>query len=395
MSIGQACGLPALLATLLRLGHGVGLAPQKVYSGASPNRHEARDSWQWRLLHDRPSPEVPPSTLFGNLAIQMAGAGYGCVRMYAASRGRVVELMTMDSSKVTPKRQGGRLVFEDRSADGKTPVIRDESEIIYVPSVSLDGGPVGVSPISAYRMGIQVALRRQRFELSHYINGAQGGTLLTGPDKMTPADAQEWVDLWDERHQGEENAFATGFIGGGFTATNMPVSLVDAQFVEATRMTAEQAGSIYAMPKSFLNLSEIAPSELDWRFFTTFCIGPYTNAIAQAFNANRILFPQGSGLMTEHLTDAILKPDIRTRYEAYRAARQAGWMTSNEVRALENIPPHPDGDVLQVIPVGGGANPDTSGKALLDELERMWESSTGHERDLLTKVLERGKDALV
>lgn len=360
MSISTAVGLPALLGTLLRLGAGVGMAPQKVYEGPAPNRSEATDTWQYALLHDRPSKEVPPITFRANLAVQAAGAGYGCVRKFKSTRGRVVEMMVLDSSRVTPRRRNGQLVFEDRSGDGKTPVVRDSSDIIYVPAMSLDGGPVGVSPISAYRMAIQVALRRQRFELAHYVNGAQGGVLLTGPENMGPDEAQKWVELWDSHHQGEEQAFRTGAIGGGFTATPMPVSLVDAQFVEATRMTAEQTGAIYAMPKSFLNLSDIAPTELDWRFFVTFCCGPYWTTIDQAFNADQDLFPAGSGLKAETLTDGLLKPDIRTRYEAYRAARQAGWLTSNEVRARENIPPHADGDVLQVIPVGGGANPETN-----------------------------------
>lgn len=358
MSIGAAVGLPALLATLLRVGTGVGMAPQKVYEGKAPSRTEATDSWQYTLLHDRPSSEVPPITFRANLAVQIAGAGYCCIRKFKSTRGRVVELMTLDSSKVTPRRVNGQLRFEDRTGTDGATVVRDQRDIIYVPAMSLDGGPVGVSPISAYRMGIQVALRRQRFELSHYENGAQAGVLLTGPDDMTPGEAEAWVDTFDAKHKGDENAFRTAAIGGGFTATAMPVSLVDAQFVESAKLTGEQAAAIYALPKAFLNLSEIAPSELDWRFLSTFCCGPYWATIDQAFNADRDLFPEGSGLKVEHLSDALLKPDIRTRYEAYRAARQAGWLTSNEVRARENIPPHEDGDVLQVVPVGGGANPE-------------------------------------
>lgn len=361
MSIGEAVGLPALLATLLRLGHGVGMAPQKVYRGASPQRQEARDSWQWRLLHDRPSPDMPPSTFFGNLAVQIAGAGYGCVRMYVASSGRVSELEVMDSCRVKPKRILGQLVFED-STGGGAPVIRDASEVIYVPSLSLDGSAVGVSPLTLQRVAVQAALSRQAFEKSHYDNGARAGVVLQGPEDAGPTEVAEMVDVWNMAHQGAGNAGKTAAVGGGWTVTTMPVSLQDAQFVEANQWTAAQCGAVYGMPKAFLNLGDNAPTEMDWRFFTTFCLGPYTTAIAQAFNANPVLFPEGSGLITEHLTDALLKPDIRTRYDAYKAARQAGWQSSNEIRALENLPPHPDGDVLQVIPVGGG-EPSSSASA--------------------------------
>jgi hypothetical protein len=63
------------------------------------------------------------------------------------------------------------------------------------------------------------------------------------------------------------------------------------------------------------------------------------------------LFPRGGERMhVETIVDALLKPDIQTRYEAYKAARQAGWLTANEIRALENYPPVDGGDVLQVTP---------------------------------------------
>lgn len=349
ISIQQAVGLPALLATLLRLAQGVGMTPQKVYRGNADEREEARDSWQWRLLHDRPSSSMPPATFFGNLALQVAGAGYGCVRMWTTSGGRVGELDVLDSTKVTPTTIAGQLRFEDRT--GGSPVIRDESEIIYVPSISLDGGSVGMSPIAVQRIAVQAALRRQAFEGKHYENDARPGIVLQGPEESTPAEVAEYVDLWDIAHQG--NPGKTAGIGGGFTVTTVPVSLEDAQFVQMNQWTAAQCGAVYGMPRAFLNLGDNAPTEMDWRFFVTFGLGPLTTAIQQAFNASRVLFPD-PGLMTEHLTDALLRPDIKTRYPAYKDARQAGWMTSNEIRRLENLPPHPDGDVLQVIPVGGG-----------------------------------------
>jgi hypothetical protein len=37
-------------------------------------------------------------------------------------------------------------------------------------------------------------------------------------------------------------------------------------------------------------------------------------------------------------------------------ARQAGWLTANEIRALENYPAVEGGDDLQMTPVGGAPN---------------------------------------
>ena len=361
VSIDQAVGLPALLSVLLRIGQGVGMAPQKVYSGRATDREEAIGTWQYELLHDQPSSMMPPSTFRGNLAVQIAGAGYGLVRKWKGYTSSVVkELEVYDSAAWDPCVEKGQLVFKEKSRSDGMPRTLTLDDIIYVPGISTDGGPVGVSPLTAFRMALEVGKRRQAFEKYHYDNNAAPGTILSFPAELEQEQAMAWVDKWDEAHAGIENTSRTGAIGGGATVTTVPVSLVDAQFVEATEMTTAQAGAIYGMPKGFLNISDIALTDEDWRVLLTFCLGPYFTAIDQSFSADRDLFPKGSGMKAEHVSEALLRPDIRTRYEAYRAARQAGWLTSNEVRALENYPPHKDGDILQVIPVGGGQNPESN-----------------------------------
>jgi phage portal protein BeeE len=43
----------------------------------------------------------------------------------------------------------------------------------------------------------------------------------------------------------------------------------------------------------------------------------------------------------EFLIDAVLRGDTLARYQAYRIARQDGWMNANEIRELENKNPIP------------------------------------------------------
>jgi HK97 family phage portal protein len=360
MTLERALGLPALLGVLLRLGQGAGMVPLKVYRGQAPSREAALDSYQYELLHDRPSSECPPFAFYADLAASIAGVGYGPVRKYKANgrRGDVKELLVLDASKVTPKRQGGRIVFEDRT-EGQT-VTRDQTEIVCPRGLAFGGGVVGLSPISAARLGILTGIKRQAFEYRYFRNNAEARVVLAFPQQMDRSTAEEWVDLWEGDHQGEENWHRTGAIGGGATVTHLPVSLEDAQFVEANRMTSEQIGGIYGIPKSFLNVGDNAPTSEDWRFMVTFGLGWILTTIAQSFSHDRDLFPieqrPENRMHAEHVVDALLKPDIKTRYEAYRLARQAGWLTANEIRALENYPPHDNGDELQATPVGGAPN---------------------------------------
>jgi phage portal protein BeeE len=115
MSMEQAMGLPALLGILQRISSAIGMLPTKVYEGLDQlDRQVAVDSWQYQLLHERPtvSGEHTPFTLKADIALSLAGAGYCPIRKYKA-RGRVVELIPQDPKLVVPRRINGRLVFED------------------------------------------------------------------------------------------------------------------------------------------------------------------------------------------------------------------------------------------------------------------------------------------
>lgn len=389
----RAVGLPALLGVVLRCGQGVGMMPVKVYAKASDGgRSEAQDERGWELLHDRPSAEATPQAFHGDIAVSLAGHGKAVVRKIKSRTGRgVLELIVEDPRQWKPRRSAGRLVF-DRVSDRGHSTPLDQRDIVWMRGIALNGSVEPLSPITAHRLGLtSVGLLRQRFERSHYEKGARPGTLLVGPEDMSSAELEEWVDAWDRAHAGIENAGQTAAIAGGFTATTLPVNFADAQFVEANQWTAAQVGAVYGMPKAFLNLGDDAPSDADWRFWVTFGLGWITGARDQAFTADPDIFPLGleRGVYAETVTEAILKPDVRTRYEAYKAARQAGWMTSNEIRKLENLPPHPDGDVLQVIPVGGGEPSNQAQAAALEELLENAATSGLHHAQVIARVLER------
>jgi hypothetical protein len=60
-----------------------------------------------------------------------------------------------------------------------------------------------------------------------------------------------------------------------------------------------------------------------------------------------------------------MRAELAARYAAYLQARQAGWLSVNDIRRKENEPGiGPAGDEYQSTPVGGapnlqpGANPD-------------------------------------
>ncbi|WP_158276942.1 phage portal protein [Paraconexibacter algicola] len=357
----DAVGLPALLAVIRLLAHSAGMVPIHVLRDGDV-REPARDTWQWARMTRRPGPApLTPFALTADLAANFAGRGNAYVRLFlpdgrpAPDRPTVLAMRSLDAGKVKPRISAtGDVVFDDGT--GENVVSRGTREVLQVRSFSLGDGLEGLSPITAARLMITGALDRQRLESSHLQNGYAPGFGVQFPPGVSKAQADEWLEATEAKHRGSSKAGKILAVGGGATLLSVPVSLRDAQFAELTKLTIEQCCAMYQVPLSFF-VAGAAPSEDDWRFLTTFALGPFFTAYTQALNASDQLFPErGEPLFTEALTDALLRPDTPTRYEMYRIARQGGWITANEVRRKENFPDVPGGDSIQETPVGGAPN---------------------------------------
>jgi HK97 family phage portal protein len=373
LTVNQAVGVPALLACLLYLSDSIAMLPSIVYRRtAAGGAERAEGTWQWGLFHDRPNPDSTPADMRADVVLSLAGGGNSYVRKWknAGGRGRVVQLEVLDRRFVRARRgAGGRTVFDDftRTGDPRDSLTRDAGDIIHIrlgrlnASSALEYSPEGMSPITAARMAWATALKRQQFEMSHYENDASPGVVFSFPPSINEGQAEEWSNLWDSEHAGPHNARRTGFIGGGATMQVIPVSLQDAQFVESKKLTLADTGSVYRIPRSFLNDGDVkqpTSPDMERQRLVTFGLGPYLTRMDEAFSADQDLFPNGGrDGYVEHLADALLRPDMLSRYTAYTSARQGSWITANEIRARENLPPKDGGDEIQMTPVGGAVNP--------------------------------------
>jgi len=356
MSPETAVGLPAWLSVVNRLSGGLAMCPLIVYDGPREARRRATDSWQWELLHDRPGDGRTPSAFRADIAASLAANGNAYL-MKIKTRGEVRELLVLDPRAVTPERQGGRIVYQDASGnDGRT-VTRTHRDIIHIRGAAMPGQLAAPSPLTALRQSLNTGLRRQKWEAAYFANDARPGIAIKAAEKMTKDQLEEWLDLWNNRHQGPDNAGkAAGFGGGMDLMVIPPISLVDAQFIESERLTAATMAGFYGVPLSIMNMADSKDPEADSVQFVTWGLGPMFTALEDALRMDEDLFARRTQMLVETLPDALLRTTTKNRYEAYRLGRQGGWMSVNEPRIRENLPAVEGGDTVQLTPVGGAVD---------------------------------------
>jgi HK97 family phage portal protein len=246
------------------------------------------------------------------------------------------------------------------------------ADILHVKGMTLPGQLRGLNPIAAAREVIDGARKAQEFGGSFFGNAAVPPAVIEMPTMTQPipgmkgpegnADmerAKRIAQVWNETHGGTSNAGKVGVLVGGATLKTVAVTPEDAQWLDTRRFGVQEIARIFGVPPHLIADSSNSTS---WGSglaeqnlaFGQLSLRPWIERIEDAHT--RLLTSHGLGDVFVKLNlDALLRASLKDRYASYAQAIQAGFMTANEARALEDMPPVPGGDVMLTVPVGAGA----------------------------------------
>jgi len=355
----QAAGLPAVGAAVRLISETIGSLPCIVYSGEGPDREKAPGTLQWDLLHERPAMDSTPFDLFQDIAACIETRGNAFVQKIRDARGQVTELIVIDPDAVRVYRDSNtREKKFDIQAGGDRYVGLTATDILHVRGMTLRGGIRGISPIELHRNSIAMSYAVQEYVGRYFQNDAAPGMVIKVPGSLSNQQARNILEVWSQNHAGLRNAHRPSVLAGGADLEQVRVNLADTTAVDAQKFAVREVARMFNIPASLLGADEgtsRAPED-EAAAFLKFCLGPRLRRIESALRADQDLFG-GTELYPEFKVDSLLRADTAERYTAYVAARQAGWLSANEIRQLENYPAVDGGDNVQQTPVGGAPNP--------------------------------------
>lgn len=224
----------------------------------------------------------------------------------------------------------------------------DAREVLHIPALVVPGKRCGVSPMAVARSAVEAGLRAQDFTESWFANRAVPGMVFRNEARELTAEvAQKAKDrLTATLRSGEP--FVTGK-DWSLDVLKMPAE--DAGFVAATRLTATQIASIYGIPPEMIG-GESASSltystvELNQIAFLTNTLRPWITRLEAALSS---LLPNPQ--FVRFNVDALLRVDTKTRWEIHKVRREIGAANIDEIRALEDEAPLPDGQGQDYAPL--------------------------------------------
>jgi HK97 family phage portal protein len=168
-----------------------------------------------------------------------------------------------------------------------------------------------------------------------------------GVVKIGPGASETARQRWIESLRAEGRPHGLLVVEGDVEYQELAAKLDDSQFVEQRRLATQEVCRVFRVPSHMLNAgsggdsltySTVEQQSLD---FARYSLAPWLRRIELAISNDADLAFQRQFVKFE--VDALLRPDSAGRAAFYTAALDpvSGWMSRDEVRRLEDLPPEP------------------------------------------------------
>lgn len=341
VSTDQAMRLSAVFACLRLLSEAVATLPLDTFQRIEGSRYAYRPRPTY-LSFD--PPQQSRIDYLSQLMLSLLTDGNAYVATPRDEFGVPVDLIVLDPTLVKVERKRGVVSYtclEQR--------LDPRFDLLHIKGMCLPGALTGLSPIAYARETIGLGLAAQSFGASFFDNGALPSAVLEVPEgkQFTDDAAKRFRETWNGNHGGVGNAQKVGVLTGGAKLAKVSIAPNDAQFLETRQFQVPDVARIFGVPP---HLIADASNSTSWGSglaeqnlaFGQFSLRPWIERIEDGHG--RLLTTHGLGAVFVKLNlDALLRASLKDRYDAYAVGLEHDFVTINEVRRLEDLPPVPWG----------------------------------------------------
>lgn len=353
--VGQAgtLALSAAWACVRLRSRVVGSLPFSIFSKVGDvGRQEETGHWLYGLLHDSPNAEQTPYEFWSGMVgcLDLWGNGYAEKSIGALGRTVALTPINPDGVRVTRNSAGDRIYsFVDRGRRETLP----EEKMFHLRGLTL-GGDVGLSAVAAGAQSLGAAIGADRTGAAVVNRGLQiAGFMETGTSKLTPEQRADLVDIFDA-FTGSDHSGKIMPLEKDFKFQPLKMNPQEAQLLESRGWNVEEICRWFDTPPILVGHSSAGQTmwgsgvEQIFLGWLTTGLNPLFVSIEQAVRKQLLPPAERPKFKPEINREAMLAVDSAARAGLYSSLGQNGVMTRNEMRAKENLPPMPGGDVLTV-----------------------------------------------
>jgi HK97 family phage portal protein len=205
----------------------------------------------------------------------------------------------------------------------------------------------GVARVTKLKDALGVATALQSYAARFFGQGATTQGVIEFPGALTAEQAKNLVDGFDARHRGWRKSHKTGVLSGGAQYKPTSVPNDQAQFLDSRRFAVEEMARAFNIPLHMMGIpgtASYASVEQNNLQFISHTLRPILEKIEWSYSK---LLPTPAAFIKFNF-NALLRGDLQSRMTSYSIGTQAGVMSVNDVRRLEDLSPVADGDQYRV-----------------------------------------------
>ena len=328
-----ALRLSAVSASVMLIADTISTLPLDQFFRADGQRLPFRPRERWV---EQPSLTLPRTTFWQQVVVSLLLDGNAFVRITRDGRGMIEDLTVLNPTMVEVLDDGYRV-----NGDMFLPRL----EVLHVTEMMLPGEKRGTSRIKQAKDTLGLGLALEEYAGRFFGNGAYAGVVLEVPHELTKEQSDEIQQAWEAKHKGLSRSHRPAVLMNGMKATQLTVNPADSQMLDQRRFAVEDVARLFRVPLFMLGVN--TPGSMSYNsveqqmlFFVQSTILPRVEMLEDAFS--KLLINDRSFIKFN--LSSLVRADLSTRTEAYSKALLAGYMSVNEVRALEDMRAVDSGD---------------------------------------------------
>lgn len=333
-----ALKVPAVMAAVAFLSRTLAAVPKHAYreTGEGPVRVKGKLG---TIVHKSPNDQMGAFKFWQFFWQQVFTGGRGLAWIERSRPGAagIEGLWLLDPTRTTIQRDGVDLLYK---SGGKT---YPGSDVVDVPFMLRANQLSHYGPINLASKAIQLALAMNDYASTFFAGGGVPPLALTGP---LPAGADALKRAMADVHRvidaAKKSAKPVFPLPPGHDLKPVGFDPDKGQMTEARKFQTVEIARAYQLPPVFLQDLERATftnAEQQDLHLVKHLIGQWTLALEDELNL-KMFGRLNPTRYVEHNLDALMRGDFKSRIEGLARGVQAGLLTPNEGRAIENRPNH-------------------------------------------------------
>lgn len=343
-----ALALGAIRACVTLLAESVAQLPCELYRrDKSGGRQRALDHPLYDIIHSQPNKKDTAFEYYEQQQGVLGLEGNSYALIDRTGKGYISELIPVSPKKVIVMKGPDGMPYYHLPDLGETLPMRMVHHIKYF---SLDGF-VGASPLQTNADVIGLGLAVENHAAQVFARGTTMSGVIERPKEAGAIKSQEMVDAllakWTERYSGIRNAFSVAMLQEGMSYKQLSQDNEKAQLLQSRQWTFNAICALYKIPPHMVQMLERSTNnniEHQGLQFVMYTLLAWLKRHEAAMMRDLLLPSERRELYIEFNVSSLLRGDQKSRYESYALGRQWGWLSVNDIRRMENIPPISGGD---------------------------------------------------